>query len=256
MSNLTVLIPTHPIPDHPSTKHLDETIFNIRKYTDAEIIIMFDGIHPSLENRRQQYQDYKEAVNHKIREYGFCNVASFDEHQHQTGMTRRVLEFVKTPLIMFCEHDTSPIGSIPFGQLCELVERSPDINYLRFNIFEKTPDEHQYLMLDKEPIISAFDGFDTRSGEVKTAVRLIRTIQWSQRPHIAKADWYRLILAKWFNEKEKMMIEDRMHSVVQQQFEMIGFDTFGLAIYAPEGNQLRSFHSDARGSDHKIIGDE
>jgi hypothetical protein len=44
-----------------------------------------------------------------------------------------------------------------------------------------------------------------------------------------------------------------MHSVVQTEYERLGKDTFGLAIYTPEGNQLRSYHSDARGTDEKII---
>jgi hypothetical protein len=238
---LTVIIPTSPIPSHPSTAILDETIANIRKYTDARVIIMFDGVHDSLKDREQDYNDYKNSVisNKYAGKYGECSISFYGGHAHQSGMTRKVLKEITTPLILFCEHDTSPIGDIPFQNICDLVEKSPGINYVRFNIFHEIPKEHNYLMIH-EP-------------ETVNGVRLQRTIQWSQRPHIAKTDWYRDILEKYFAPQHKKMIEDVMHGVVQTYYASEGYDKFGLTIYTPEGNQLRSYHSDGRGTDTKII---
>lgn len=241
--NITVLIPTSPIPSHPSTAILNETIFNVRKYTDAEIIIMMDGVHSSLAHRTEDYEKYRNAVIEAIEagEYGNCWAIDFEHHTHQAEMTRQVLkEHVETPLILFCEHDTSPVGDIPFERLCDFVLHHNAINYLRFNIFDRILDEHQYLMLDHVPI--QVDG-----------VRFVRTIQYSQRPHIAKTDWYREILFDYFRPHQKTMIEDVMHGIVEEKYKSIKFDSFGLAIYTPEGSQLRSYHSDARGSDEKII---
>lgn len=242
-NQITILIPTSPIPSHPSTAILDETISNLRKYTDAPIIIMEDGVHESLASRTEDYDAYKQAIFEKIEsgEYGRCFEINFEHHTHQAEMTKQALKHhVKTPLIMFVEHDTSIIGDVPFKELCDLVELSNEINYIRFNIFHEVLDVHQYLMLDKVP-------------RIYNGVRLVRTIQYSQRPHIAKSNWYRDILFTWFKPQQKTMIEDVMHSVVISKYECLGFDTFGLAIYAPEGNMLRSYHSDGRGDDEKII---
>lgn len=245
-NQLTVLIPTSPIPSHPSTAILDETISNIRKYTDAKIIIMLDGVHSSLEHRREQYNQYRDSVIQKMTamEYGDCNAIIFDAHEHQARMTRKTLESVKTPLIMFCEHDTSPIGDIQFSDMCAWVATDPQINCIRFNIFDKIPVEHSYLMLN--------DG-KVEVGGCSYRMLYVRTIQWSQRPHIAKTQWYRDILNDFFKHDAKTMIEDVMHSVVQVTYEAMKKDVFGLAIYTPEGNQLRSYHSDARQQDTKII---
>lgn len=240
-NQLTVIIPTSPIPSHPSTVILDETIANIRKYTDANIVIMFDGIHGSMQSRTKEYLEYRSLVANKYYFDESISLSFFPSHEHQTGMTRKLLDtFVDTPLIMFCEHDTSPIGDIPFQQLCDFVEHANEINYLRFNIFDKIPLEHDYLMLDKQPVIV-------------DDVPITRTIQWSQRPHIAKTEWYRKVLAENFQEGFKGMIEDVMHSVVQESYKKHKKDLFGLAIYTPPGNQLRSYHADGRGSDDKII---
>lgn len=250
-NQLTVLIPTSPIPSHPSTSIIDETILNIRKYTDAKIIIMCDGVHSSLEHRTAAYKQYIYQLQTKMSSYGDCEIVIHDTHKHQAIMTREVLADVKTPLVMFCEHDTSPIGGIPFESICDLVSHENGIiNCLRFNIFHEILDEHQYLMIDKKPTVY----HEVIHGE-KTILRIkcVRTIQWSQRPHIAKTKWYRNILWDHFQRDKRTMIEDVMHGIVQEKFKSLGYDTFGLAIYTPEGNQLRSYHSDARGTDTKII---
>lgn len=253
MNDITVLIPTSPIPSHPSTAILDETIANIRKYTNAKIIIMFDGVHKSLNHRIDDYISYRHEVDRKIYEgeYGNCISIVFAVHNHQAMMTRYILgKYVETPLIMFCEHDTSPIGDIPFEDVCECVKLSEIINYIRFNIFEKIPAEHQYLMLGLEPEMHYQKII---GGQVSTPLMLTRTIQWSQRPHVAKTEWYKFILKNYFDKTPVSMIEDVMHSVVQTSFSELGHDKFGLAIYTPEGNQLRSYHADGRGDDEKII---
>lgn len=243
--NLTILIPTSPIPLHPSTAILDETIFNIRQYTEERIIILFDGVHHSLQHRAKDYESYKRAVieNIEAQKYGYATYIEFDEHSHQAKMTRYAMTyFVDTPLVMFCEHDTSPIGEIPFNEICQLVQNDKTVNYMRFNIFHMILPEHRYLMLGEE--------WATNPNE--TVIKYTRTIQWSQRPHIAKSDWYREILENHFGKEQRTMIEDVMHSVVQDAYHRDGKD-FGLTIYTPDGNQLRSYHSDARGTDTKII---
>lgn len=240
---LTILIPTSPIPSHPSCAILDETVSNVRKYTDAKIIIMIDGCHESLQHRMEDYRKYIDEVGRNIesKKYGDCKAIVFNEHTHQVKMTKTVLrDEVTTPLIFFVEHDTHIAGDIPFQQICDLVESDKDINYIRFSIFDQMPYEHWYLMISKQPALHK-------------GIPLIHTIQFSARPHIAKSNWYRNLLIDYFNENDICMIEDKIHGVVQDKYKHLKGDIFGLYIYAPEGNMLRSFHSDGRGTDEKII---
>lgn len=219
---------------------------------------MADGVHESLAHRAKDYEEYLKRIEENAisKKYGECNVAVFDSHTHQATMTACVLKAaVKTPLIMFCEHDTSPIGDIPFNYICEIVRTKADINYIRFNIFEKIPAEHEYLMLGVSREAVLFYQGETQHSviTIPTGFPLRHTIQWSQRPHIAKTNWYKDILYTYFPKGKRTMIEDVMHGVVISAYEELGFDKFGLYIYTPEGNQLRSYHSDGRQSDEKII---
>lgn len=261
-NQLTVLIPTSPIPSHPSTAILDETIANVRKYSDCKIVIMGDGIHPSLTKRTEAYGQYlfMVGVNCRAGKYGDCELKNFYRHTHQVEMTRRTLMTVTTPLIMFVEHDTSPIGDIPFKEVCDVVELFRPVNYIRFNIFEKIPEEHRYLMLEEESWWKnndcgewRFDSYNKDGSDQIGLIYLTPTIQFSARPHIAKSDWYRKILLDYFPEGYKGMIEDVMHGVVIEKYKELKKDIFGLFIYTPKGNQLRSYHSDGRQDDEKII---
>lgn len=239
-NNLTILIPTSPIPSHPSTAILDETISNIRKYTDAKIILMIDGVHESLSHRTEDYIKYKYSVCGKIinGEYGDCTFQEHEHHRHQSEMMKQALKEVDTDLIFFVEHDTWIAGDIPFNEICSIVKDNPAINYIRLNIFHTILPEHQHLMIN---------GFEI------DGVNLTGTIQYSARPNIAKTNWYRDILFTWFRDGERMMLEDRIHSIVIEKYKALGYDTFGMAIYTPNGDQTRSFTSDGRKDDPKII---
>lgn len=246
-NNLSILIPTSPIPSHPSTEILDETISNIRKYTSARIIIMADGVHQSLAHRTEDYEHYKDnvATNIEFGIYGDCVMKEFSHHRHQSGMLKEVLPEIETDLIFFVEHDCYIGGGyIPFKDICEIVSDFDNnhygVNYVRFHIFDRVLPEHKYLMLQDRP-------------DYIGDVPLLPTIQFSARPFICKTKWFKDILWTYFNNGERMMLEDRMHSIVQQKYKALGFDTFGLYIYAPDGNMLHSFTSDGRKDDPKII---
>jgi hypothetical protein len=87
------------------------------------------------------------------------------------------------------------------------------------------------------------------------AIPLLKTIQWSQRPHLARADFYRRILNDHFTSEAKTFIEDKMHGVVYQAWKVEqnqGWNKYRLWIYHPtDGNIKRSLHTDGRGGEDK-----
>src|SRR5208337_4355640 len=104
---ITVLIPTSPIPRHPDTGLIEACIGGIRGYfPEARIIIMADGVRPAVEHRRAQYEEYRRRLADKIAvgQFGQTELLLFDEPWQQAVMTQRTLEKVTTPLILFVEH--------------------------------------------------------------------------------------------------------------------------------------------------------
>lgn len=242
---VTVVIPTSPIPSHPSTEIIDETIASIRSHlADVEILITVDGVRPEQEHRRADYDEYIRKLLWKSNhEWNNVLPILFTEHMHQTGMAKAVLEYIKTPLLLYVEQDT-PLTSdceIDWNGICEAV-LSGEVSHVRLNHEAHILDEHKYLMLDDEP-------------QVFQGVPLIRTIQYSQRPHVASVAFYRRIFGEDFSEEAKAFIEDVMHGKVQKawnQDRVMGWQNYRLAIYHPEGGNIkRSYHTDGRAGGEK-----
>lgn len=237
MKDITVLIPVSPVPSHPSTEVIDETLDEIRaRLPQSEVILMFDGIAPQLMHLKARYEEFTAEMLRRINlepELVHVTPLVFQEHQHQSLMLKKALELVRTPLVLWSEQDTVLHNEIPFEELAEVV-KTGYANLIRFHHEAEIHHEHKYLMLDDEPIEVLGQPF-------------LRTRQWSGRPHLASTQFYRDIVAKYW-PPEPMFIEHIMYGIVVDG----NYDEFRLHIYAPEGTLVRHKHTDGRrrGADH------
>jgi hypothetical protein len=236
--DLTIVIPVSPIPSHPDTKILDETLDSVRHHLpDAEIILTFDGVRPEQEHRKADYERFiQTALWRADHHYGYILPLIFDDHQHQTGMMRAVLDKIDTPLLMYVEQDTPLVTdeAIDFDKIAEFILEGHS-NLVRLHHEGRIPAEHEHMIHGDE------GGF-------------IRTSQWSQRPHVASVAFYRRIMAAHFSSGARSFIEDRMHGVVDEAFRvdgMLGWEQYRLHIYNPGENLKRSYHTDGRAGEPK-----
>lgn len=245
-SDITVLIPTSSIPSHPSTDIIEETVKSVRDRLPAsEILIMIDGLPADYQDRKDDYEEYTRRLLWLTNQWDNVTPILFEEHSHQVRMTMKALELVRTPTILFVEHDTPLIGEIDWDGCVGAIQQG-DVDVMRLShesnhLF----DLYEHLMLGQENLLVH---------EAKFAhLPIMRTIQWSQRPHLAKTDYYRYALGK-FTKPSDGMIEDRMHGIVQSGHDdPEEWGTHRIAIYAPEGDIKRSTHLNGRGDDEKVV---
>jgi hypothetical protein len=227
---IQVVIPTSPIPSHPSTATIDQTIASVREQLpDAPILLLIDGVREEQEDLRGAYEEYVRRILWKANHGWDALPLMFAEHTHQAGMLRQALDEIESPAILFVEHDTPLRGEIPWDLMMPLVANS-DLDVIRLSHEASIHPEHRTLMVDLEPI------------EIG-GLPIIRTRQFSARPHLARTEWYRGVLAKWFAPGARCFIEDRLYWVVLETGSWIDHK---LALYAPPGNMSRSWHSDGR----------
>lgn len=243
MAEITALVVTSPIPSHPSTEVIDETLLSIRdRLPDAEIVVSCDGPHPGLTpDRTGAYHESLQRLTWDCQHRWNALPVVHRDHLHQLRLTRHALTLVRTPIILFVEHDTPLVGDVDW-EGCTAVIRSGAVHMIRLHHEASILDVHRHLMLGDGP---------TDIG----GVPLWPTVQWSQRPHLASTGWYRCITdMPWWAEHDGM-IEDRMHSVVQEAWAthgQAGWDQFRLAVYHPDGDIKRSTHLDGRAGDEKV----
>jgi len=238
MSNISVIMPTSPNQFHPSTEITEETIKSVRHFLpDAEIILTFDGVRKEQKDYTEAYSEYKQQMLWKCL-HTYTNVLPivFEKHEHQSGMLHESIKEVKTPLLMYVEHD-APLRSdrkIPFGEIEKMI-LDGKANTIRLHHEEILPREHEDLYI---------------GGAVKS---FRKTIQWSQRPHISSVLYYKDLL-KEFPREWRTMIEDVWHGVVDNDYKQngkMGWFKHRLWVYYPDNGLQRSYHLDARGQDKK-----
>jgi hypothetical protein len=245
---ITVVVPVSPIRFHPDISILTETIESVRYWLpDAEIVITFDGVRTENELWRHNYElainraledSKQDSVWHPVVPY------VFDDHMHQTGMLRHVLPHITTPLMLYLESDTPLVTDEPidWAALSDAV-LSGTSNMIRLYHEAVMPSAHTHLMHGDEP------GYP-----------LIRTSQWSQRPHLASTAYYRRIMAGCFSRNAKSFIEDKMYGVVDEAYNidgLVGWCQHRVHLYRPPGNNWkRSLNLDGRGGAPKLDEDQ
>lgn len=240
MDDITVVVPCSPIKSHPNTRIIDETINTLRAHLPtSEIIIQFDGVREEQKHYEEAYNQYKtEMLWRCLHQYKNVLPLIFEENLHQSGMMHRTMEEIKTPLLLYVEHDAplTPDRFIDWGEIKEFIYDG-EANTVRFHFEEVIPEPHKHLMLGEE------DDF-------------IRTIQWSQRPHLSTKVYYEELL-KYFPPEQKTFIEDEWHGVVYNDYQkdgMFGWYKHRLWIYDPDDpiGMKRSYTTDGRENDPKF----
>lgn len=229
VDDVTVVMPTNAIPSNPSTHVIEETLSSVvKQMPESEIMIMIDGLRPEALEMKESYEEYVRRLLYKIKyDYDHAVPILFDQYSHQSLMLKQAIKLIYTPLLLFVEHDTPIVRDIDWKNIKEVV-RSNYAYQVRLSHEGRIIDEHQYLMLDSEP-------------QIVLGVPLIRTKQWSQRPHLSTTDFYKKILEKYHDDQPRF-IEHVMYGIVLHG----DWSEFRTHIYAPPGDIQRSIHLDGR----------
>lgn len=225
---ITILISTSHVPEHPETATIDETVASIRQTLPKSlIVIQCDGLsdkHAADANRMLRYQGYKSRLQGR---YENSVVLEYDKNINQAGMLGRAMEYVKTPLIAYVEHDWSLSPNIEWEKLAKIIH-SGRYNLVRFYAYCRIHPLHEGMCFEREIV----DG-----------IPFIRTIQYSQNPHLASSAVYR----QWNSEimrGRNIAIEELMHGPCACG----PWERWKLAIYNPidEGTTMTCRHIDGR----------
>jgi hypothetical protein len=144
---------------------------------------------------------------------------------------------IQTPLLLYVEQDTPLVKDydIPWEKLQSKILDGTS-NLIRLHFEAQIPEEHKHLMV----------------GKVED--ELLKTVQWSQRPHLSSTAFYKRILSENFSPQAKSFLEDNLHGKVisdWEQFGIQGWHQWKLHVYHPEGVIKRSYHTDGRAGEEK-----
>lgn len=240
---ITVILVTSVLPSHPSTHIVDETIQSIRKHLPkAEIIMQIDGLREEQIDRKEDYDNYKSQILWDcLHKYDNVLPIVFDEFSHQTDMMKQTIDLIKTPLMLYVEGDCPLVTDrhIDWQRCIDYIEDG-SANTIRFHFENVLPKEHLPLMIGQDGLF-------------------LKTIQWSQRPHLSSVVYYRDTVLP--TVRERFFIEDTYHGVVMNDWYTdgkYGWNKHKLVIYYPDDgvNIARSYTTDGREGGLKFTSDD
>lgn len=212
IENPSVLISSSPILSHPSTAILEETIVSVRyHWPEAPIWIMLDGVRAEQEHRRDDYEEYIQRL--CFLDLKNVSIYKTDEFLHQAVLTMKTLENIKSNFMLFVEHDTPLVDAPIDWEMLETELEKGNTNHIRLHYDQSIHPDHQHMMRGN------------------LTPNLIKCIQWHQRPHIARTEWYRKVLRDYFSLESRTFIEDKIYSPVSCE----PWEKWRLTIYDPEG---------------------
>lgn len=236
---ITIVIPTSPVPSNPSASVIEQVINGIRYHLPfCPMLIQADGVRPEQEKFRKQYEAYLLRLDEGINagKYGPCKMIRFPDFRHQAAMMKESIDRIETPLFFYLEHDFLMLPEYVDWRGIANAILSGDVNLVRLYYWSSIIPEHWALMIDKEPIFVC-------------GVPVLRTIQWSQHPHVASIGFYRKML-EWFSPDSRTMIEDRIYPVVAAA----PWEEMRCSIYAPMPFLKRESHLHLREEESKFEG--
>lgn len=242
---ISVVIPTCPIPSHPDTWMIEEVVESVRaQLPHAEIIISCDGVRPTMEHRAAEYSEFLRRLCRLCQRWSNVLPVILDGWHHQANSTRVALGYVTTPLMLFQEHDCPLTGEIDWAGLCHVVS-SGAVNMIRLHHETAIGEPHKHMMLDDPEI------YIGQSDEFPKGVPIVRTVQWSQRPHLATTRFYReRVLPLFPTANPSSYVEWLLHGEVTHGIEdgmEKTWERWKTAVYYPPGGNIqRSLHLDGR----------
>lgn len=232
-SQITVVIPTSPIPSHPSTRIIEQAIDSVRaQLPDSPIEITCDVGTDSI------------VVASLACLWPNCTVyVPNDARRHQSGMLETALDYVTTPLLLFFEHDWELLPPVPWSDLSALI-LAGHYNTIKLHAQPRISPYHEFLM-EERVVWQNGERYDRyQDNLVGDPIPLIHSRQWSQNPHLASTKFYRdVILPRCVGKCD--FIENLLHGVVAHA----PWSEWRTAIFNPvHGDMMRCRHLDGKGT--------
>lgn len=214
-NKLTVVIPTHyPKASGPSTDLLEYVLKDLSdkcpELVNCKHIISYDQHEENdVYYKNLMELQYKMNVNIDI-------VKSYAEGKDENEKTikGRLKSFlngtgkVKTPYILFWEHDWIFIDSIPVSDIIKTMVKNPCMQIVFFNKRQNMITPTDSMLIPKNDLISTLP--------------FLRTSRYSNNPHIAKREFWQEAVPELIQDESE--IELQIFNSYRRLINAIGFD--------------------------------
>jgi hypothetical protein len=240
---ITVITTTNPIPSIPDVKHLyscQKSLSSIPALAKCKKIIVFDGIQPNYESRKEDYDEYKKRVTRLVKKdpyFSNTRLVFCPSWAHLSGAIQKAFRYVNTPYVLIQQHDFTIIKNFDINGIVATLAANPYVKHVKL---EYNPT-NAHARWWNGPVDGVVDGTHF--------VPLTRIFGWSDVTHVTTAEYYKNFVLP---QCDHGFMEHFLHPAFQRDIEKFGL-TFAQQIYGTylygdiqDGGYI--YHSDGRGS--------
>jgi hypothetical protein len=243
---LTIIVTASPIPTHPSSEIIDETLESL-KFIDpdksAQIVLAHDHHHPmALPDVQEAYLSYLAKLEKRYSGDDKVEVVKLNEWGCLAKNIINAIETVKTPFVLVVQHDFKFLENIDVLDCIYVMNKNPKVRHIRFNREANFP-----YVFDHDPK-TRLKHYAEKSFELEGNNRkltLIKTLGWSDNNHLCRTDYYREIVSPLTQDK-KTFPEHPCNLASTPLLHQL----FGTFVYGEIGKEGVIKHLDGRGTSH------
>lgn len=241
-SLLTVVIAASPVPSHPSTALVSETLESLKNCGIdplTRVIIAHDAMPPFRRDNddRLAYEKYLAQLRIQLAGRPNIQVLCRSRWGHLNGNLRSAMQLVDTPFVLVVQHDFPFVRTIDIAALLSAMEQRSGIRHIKFSKRDHTASGWDANTSERLEYLQEI-AVPTPSGEV----RLVRTLGWSDNNHLCRAGYYRDIIFPIAGGL-KLGPEEIIDPLVSAQTH----DVFGTYIFGGLDDPRSIDHRDGRG---------
>lgn len=194
---ISILVVASPIPSHPSTGVIDETLASITRYVAypsgidrLPLVISHDG--PSFFSgwkARRDFRGYREGLERLYRDR-----ATLVWRARKGGLTRNIaqgLRQITTPLVLIVQHDLAFCQEVPLEKVVRVFIQNQDVKHLRFNLRDNDQPgwDGETPPAMTEPIQIRAEFF--HQVELLPGIPGMQTLGWGDNNHVTRLEYYK-----------------------------------------------------------------
>ena len=246
-SLVTTITSTSPIPSIPSLRHIlrsQTSLSKVAALAKCKKLIVFDGIPPIHESRRDAYTSYKSKLlqlAHDDRYPRHTALIFCKEWVHLAGALRLAVEHVTTPFLFIHQHDDVLLKPFDLNGCVASMLKNPNLKHIHLTRYTNK-GRHAGGMQDSwdGPVDTVVNG--------GSQVQLTRCFGWSDYSHLTTTEYLKhFVLPKCghgFPETSlHKLFKDMLNGKTDSEIDAIHLE-FGTYLYGglEDGNYIH--HSD------------
>ena len=251
---LSVIVLSNPIPSHPSTDLINQTLESLNKIglgPGDTVHIMLDGLRLTqrLGQQARDYTNYEIALKKQLGQQAIFSVTRRKKWGHISQTLKEALAFIDTDYILIVQHDLLFVREIAIHELIGLMKKFPNLKHIRFNKRRNLPEgSDAKATYDGATKIVDRSGFfrEWRSPEPEPAtgtgtLSLTQTLCWSDNNHLVSRHYLSETILKPIG-RHKLSPEWVFNPLGTEAHHPI----LGTYIYGKPGDAAVIAHTDGR----------